>query len=221
MFANIRGFKGFIEIKNNRLSCSCCYFNTNVRLCYKKAFFNLCDYGFFNIDNSYDDISFSYEFYLKYNHNMKLNIVLNKDEQYILSLISGILSLYLDTDNKCQIYNPALVYTDGQTSFSIDNIPMPLLECLYEEAENRITNYHILSRFFDIMWVVKCFICVKIEDYIKTETNLNWIENCINLLCRLYIKMEKYDEHRTILEKLSDIYEKYANNVDKVPMKIS
>ena len=70
---------------------------------YKKAFFNLCDYGFFNIDNSYDDISFSYEFYLKYNNNMKLNIVLNKDEQYILSLISGILSLYLDTENKCQI----------------------------------------------------------------------------------------------------------------------
>lgn len=124
---------------------------------YNQSFTKLKTLNVFNNVPEYDAKTCDLCLYGINFENMQYHSIPNLDDidKFIVSRISEILCLYLNSTDTIKMYNPRRSFSDGKRSFDICDLNQELIEALYENVENVFQQPIILSRIFDVIWVSK------------------------------------------------------------------
>lgn len=124
---------------------------------YNQSFTKLKTLNVFNDIPEYDAKTCDLCLYGISFENMQYQSVPNLDDtdKFVISRISEILCLYLNSNDTTKIYNPRITFSDGRRSLDICDLNQEFVEALYESAENLFQQPIILSRIFDVIWVSK------------------------------------------------------------------
>ena len=124
---------------------------------YNQSFTKLKTLNVFNDVPEYDAKTCDLCLYGISFENMQYQSVPNLDDtdKFVISRISEILCLYLNSNDTTKIYNPRITFSDGRRSLDICDLNQEFVEVLYESAENLFQQPIILSRIFDVIWVSK------------------------------------------------------------------
>ena len=126
-----------------------------------------------------------------FNDNRYYSLIKDEDTRKLYSLLSNVMSLWLDIDDKKNCYKPMYVFENG-TSFTINELNEQDKEILYSLDYNK-TPEIINAQIHDVIWVkwhdyrAACIAADSFEKlYEKTFDEDNWI-NCCKYIKRAII----------------------------------